>query len=69
MVGKYGVIEHVEVSVMKIKPYKGRYASRKKANYVNDLLLSAKKPDHTALQKEAEEFIEYIKGIRSVQNV
>lgn len=61
--------ERMEVGVMKIKPYKGKYASRKKANYVNDLLLSSKKPDHAALKKEAEEFIEYIKEKRSIQKI
>ena len=59
----------MEVSVMKIKPYRGKYAGRKKANYVNDILLSAKKPDHTALKQEAEEFIEYIKEKRSMQKI
>lgn len=52
---------------MKVKPYKGRYASRKKANYIKNFLLSTKKPDHAALKKEADEFIEYIKEKRSMQ--
>ena len=57
----------MEMSVMKVKPYRGRYASRKKANFMNDLLLSSKKPDHTALKKESEEFIAYIKEKRSMK--
>ena len=52
---------------MKVKPFKGRYVNRKKANRVNDFLLSSRKPDHTALKKEADEFIEYIKERRSRQ--
>ena len=59
----------MEVIVMKVKPYRGRYVSRKKANYINDLLLSSKKPDHTALKKESEEFIAYIKEKRSMQKI
>lgn len=50
---------------MKVKPFKGRYASRKKANRVNDMLLSSQRPDRTALKKEAEEFIEYIRMMYS----
>ena len=53
---------------MKVKPYKGRYLSRKKANEINDMLLSSKIPDRTALKREAEEFIEYYKEIRAKRN-
>ena len=59
----------MEVSVMKVKPFKGRYCSRRQANRVNDMLLSSKRPDHTALKREAEEFIEYIKEKRSMQKL
>ncbi|MBO5373741.1 MAG: hypothetical protein J6A75_13630 [Lachnospiraceae bacterium] len=54
---------------MKIKPFKGRYASRKKANRINDMLLSTQRPDRTALKKEAEEFIEYIRMMYSKEKV
>lgn len=59
----------MEVSVMKVKPYRGRYASRKKSNTMNDFLFSAKIPDRTALKKESEEFIAYIKEKRSKQAI
>lgn len=60
----------MEVSIyMKIKPFKGRYASRKKANRINDMLLSTQRPDRTALKKEAEEFIEYIRMMYSKEKV
>lgn len=41
---------------IKLKPYKGRYCSRKVANRVNDFFMTLPKPDDTALRKEAEEF-------------
>lgn len=50
---------------MKIKPYKGKYVSRKKANEVNDMLALATKPDRTELNKEAREFIEIIRARRA----
>ena len=56
----------MEVSCMRVKPYKGKYAGRKSANYVNDMLLSSQKPDRTALKKESEEFIAYIREKRSM---
>lgn len=49
---------------MRVKPWKGRYVSRKKAEQINDMLLATQQPDRTALKKEAEEFIEYIKSMR-----
>lgn len=51
--------------LLKIKPYKGRYVTRKKANTVNDMFASTPKPDRTALYKEAEEFIEIIRQKRA----
>lgn len=61
--------EYMEGNVcMRIKPYKGRYVSRKRSNRINDMLLSTQKPDHTALKKEAEEFIEYIKTVYSEES-
>ena len=50
---------------MKIKPYKGKYVSRKKANEVNDMFALATKPDRTALNKEAKEFTEIIRARRT----
>ena len=49
----------------KIKPYKGKYVSRKKAKEVNDMLALATRPDRTALEKEAQEFIEIIRKRRA----
>ena len=48
---------------MKVKPFQGKYVSRIKAKQVNNMLLSTKRPERTALKKEAEEFIEYIKAM------
>ncbi len=53
---------------MRVRPYKGRFLSRRNANYINDMLLSSKTPDRTALKKEADEFIEYIKKRRLEKN-
>ena len=39
-----------------VKPFKGRYVSRHRANQVNDMLASSTRPDLTALKKEALEF-------------
>ena len=40
------------VRVIKVKSFKGIFVGRKKANHVNDMFLSASKPDRTALIKE-----------------
>ncbi len=50
---------------MKVMPFKGKWCSRSQANRVNDMLLSSMPPDRSALKKESEEFIEYIKVMRS----
>lgn len=50
---------------MRIKPFKGKYVSRKKANEINDMLAVATKPDRTELEKEAQEFIEIIRKRRT----
>lgn len=50
---------------IKLKPYKGRYCSRKVANRVNDFFMTLPKPDDTALKKEAEEFKELILARRN----
>lgn len=55
----------MEVILMKVKPYKGKYVSRKRANEVNDMLALATRPDRTALEKEAQEFIEIIRKRRA----
>lgn len=41
---------------LKAKPYKGRYTSRRSANRMNDMLLSAPTPDRSEMYKEAKEF-------------
>ena len=61
--------ERMEVSVMKVKPFRGKFVGRKKANRVNDMFLSASRPDRTALKKESEEFLAYIREKRSIQKV
>lgn len=52
---------------MKVRPFKGRYCTRKQANRVNDMLLSSPRPDRAALKKESEEFLAYIKEKRSME--
>ena len=59
----------MEVIFLKVKPVRGKFTSRKKAKVIRELLLTSKKPDHTALKKEADEFIDYIKSMRSVQKL
>ncbi len=51
---------------MRIKPYKGKFVFRGTANEIKDLFLAAKKPDRTALEKEAMEFEAFIKQKRSL---
>lgn len=47
-----------------MRPFRGRWCSRRLAKRVNDMLLSSKVPDHTAMKRESEEFIEYIRKMR-----
>ena len=54
--------------MIKVKPYRGRFMTRNKANKINDALFSAKVPDRTELKKEAEEFINFIKKQRAIKN-
>ena len=54
----------VESMKLRVRPYKGRWCSRKLANQINDMLLSAQKPDFTQLEKEASEFENYIRQLR-----
>lgn len=54
--------------IKRIKPYRGRWCSRKAANRVNDMLCSSQPPQRTELKKEAEDFIEYIKNAYSCDN-
>ena len=51
---------------MKVKPWRGKFVFRGKANRINDMFLSAQKPDRTELEKEANDFIELIKMRRSL---
>lgn len=50
---------------MKVRPFRGKWCSRSEANRVNDMLRSSVPPDRSALKKESEEFIAYIKELRS----
>ena len=59
----------MEVKVMRVKPFKGKYVSRKRARRINDMLLSSQVPDRTALKKESEEFIEYMRMVYSKEKV
>ena len=52
---------------MRVKPYKGKFVFRKRANRVNDMFLSAVTPDRTKLIQEAKEFEELIKQRRSMK--
>ena len=40
----------------KIKPMKAKWCSRSTANEANDFFLGLKKPDRTAMKKEANEY-------------
>lgn len=54
----------MEVNAMRIRPYKGKYLSRHKANYINDILQSAKPTNRAELEKEAKEFEMYMLKVR-----
>lgn len=53
---------------IKLKPYKGRYCSRRTANMINDFFMSLPTPDDTKLKKEAEEFKKIIIERRKASN-
>ena len=57
----------MKASEMRVKPYKGKFVFRKRANRVNDMFLSAVTPDRTKLIQEAKEFEELIKQRRSMK--
>jgi len=52
----------------RMKPYRASYF-RRRARLINDVLLSTEIPDRTALKKEADEFIEYIKKQRTAKDM
>ena len=52
-------------NIIRVRPFRGRYLTRRQAKEINDMLLNAQKPDRTALKKEAEEFIEEFKVRRA----
>lgn len=43
-------------TMIRIRPYRGKYGSRRVSNIFNDFYGSLEKPDRDALQKEADEF-------------
>lgn len=45
---------------IRLKPYKGKFCSRRVANRVNDFFMSLPTPDDTKLKKEADEFRKFI---------
>lgn len=53
------------ISMFRTRPYKGKFLTRGRANRINDELLNAEVPDRTELEKEAAEFIEFIKEKRA----
>ena len=54
---------------LKVKPYKGKYCSRRVANRVNDFFMTLPTPDDTKLRKEAEEFKKIIAERRKASNL
>lgn len=50
----------MDAVMIRVKPYKGKYCSRKKANLLMDFFESLQKPDRRELDKEAEEFRQFI---------
>ena len=50
--------------MIRVRPFKGRWCTRDQANRINDMLLSATRPDRTELRKEAKEFHELLKERR-----
>ena len=55
------------MSIIKVKTYRGIYVSRI-TDDINRIFCTTNKPDHTALKKESEEFITYIKEKRAMKN-
>lgn len=49
---------------IRVKPYKGKWCSRRQAKRINDLLINTPRPDRTALKKEAEEFANILRERR-----
>lgn len=54
-------------TMIRVKPYKGKYCSRRTANILNDFFGSLEKPDRDALQKEAAEFRDLIISRRAAR--
>ena len=63
------IVRSKEMSTVRIKvrPWRGKYVSRKEADQMRDLLLSMPKPDRTELKKEAQAFIKDFKATYHVQ--
>ena len=53
------------VNVMRVKPWRGKWVSRGKANRINDMFETCPVPDRTALHKEAELFKKQMLKLRS----
>lgn len=49
-----------ELILIRIRPWKGKWASRRSANRANDMMESSVVPNHDALYKEAKEFEAYM---------
>lgn len=53
---------------MKIRAFRGKWLSRKKRKYINNLLRSAKPINREELEKEAKEFEEYMLQSKKKRN-
>lgn len=52
-------------SMIRVKPFKGKFLFKHQAEEINEALLNSEKPERSKLQKEADEFIEFIKRKRA----
>lgn len=53
------------VTVMRAKPWHGKWMSRSKANKINDMFDSTPMPDRTQMHKEAMEFKEQMLKLKT----
>lgn len=58
----------MDAVMIRVKPYKGKYCSRKVANRVNDFLMSLPMPNDEKLKNEAEEFKKIMLERRKASN-
>ena len=46
----------------RVKPIKAKWCPRSIANEINDMFYNAQKPDRTALEKESQEYLDYLRA-------